>query len=104
VDAGMSPYKKASRGDYISFAAPGVDVWTTAPGKDGVYVSGTSYATPFVTAALIGARQGNQKVAWNPIVKQMQTKARDLGAPGKDTNFGWGLIQAPGCTSVARKN
>jgi hypothetical protein len=99
IDASLSPYKKASRGDYISFAAPGVDVWTTAPGKDGVFVSGTSYAAPFVTAALAVAKQGNGKAAWAPILKQMQTKARDLGAPGKDSSFGWGLVQAPNCTT-----
>jgi subtilisin family serine protease len=102
IDASMSPYKKANRGDYISFAAPGVDIWTAAPGKDGIYVSGTSYAAPFVTAALAVARQTNGKLAWNPILKQMQTKARDLGAPGKDSSFGWGLIQAPAC-ATARK-
>jgi hypothetical protein len=67
-----------------------------------VFVSGTSYAAPFVTAALIVARQSNGKAAWAPILKQMQIKARDLGAPGKDSSFGWGLIQAPGC--AARKS
>lgn len=102
VDAQLSPYKKANRGEYISFAAPGVDVWTAAPGKDGIYATGTSYAAPFVTAALVVARQTNSKVAWTPLLKQIQTKARDLGAPGKDSSFGWGLIQTSGCT-VARK-
>jgi minor extracellular protease Epr len=97
VDADMKPYKKASRGDYISFAAPGVDVWTAAPTKDGVYVSGTSYAAPFVTAALAGARGAKGKTNWATLVKQMQTKARDLGDGGKDSIFGWGLVQTPGC-------
>jgi subtilisin family serine protease len=97
VDAKMNPYRKANRGDYIAFAAPGVDVWTAAPGRDGVFVSGTSYAAPFVAAALAATRQSNRKAAWPAILEQLQAKARDLGAPGKDRVFGWGLVQARGC-------
>ncbi len=97
VDANLDPYKRANRGDYITFAAPGVDVWTAAPERDGVFVSGTSYAVPYVTAALASARQSNGKMPWPAIVKQLQSKARDLGAPGKDPTFGWGLVQSSGC-------
>ena len=79
-----------------------MDIWTAAPGKDGIYVSGTSYAAPFVTAALAAARQANAKTPWSPILKQMQTKARDLGTPGKDSSFGWGLIQTPGCSPTRK--
>jgi minor extracellular protease Epr len=97
VDAKMNPYRNANRGDYIAFAAPGVDVWTAAPGRDGIFVSGTSYAAPFVTAALAAARQSNGKISWPATLQQLQSGARDLGAPGKDPVFGWGLVQAPGC-------
>jgi hypothetical protein len=97
VDAKMNPYRRANRGDYIALAAPGVDVWTAAPGKEGIFVSGTSYAVPFVTAALAAARQSDGKLAWPAILEQLQAKARDLGAPGKDPVFGWGLVQSGGC-------
>ncbi|MEK9723912.1 MAG: S8 family serine peptidase, partial [Rhodospirillaceae bacterium] len=39
----------ASTGDYIEFAAPGVDIWTAVPGG-GKAMSGTSFAAPIVTA------------------------------------------------------
>lgn len=101
IDANAQPYKRANRGDYIAFAAPGVDVWTASPGRDGVFVSGTSYAAPFVSAALAAAR-ATTKSAWPTVVKQLQTRARDLGDSGKDNTFGWGLIQSSGC--AARKS
>ena len=103
VDAKLNIYKNATRGDYIAFSAPGVDIWTAAPGKDGVYVSGTSYATPFVTAALAGAHLANPKATWPALERQLQHTARDLGASGKDPEFGWGLVQAVGCRPSSGK-
>jgi hypothetical protein len=29
----------------------------------------------------------------------LQANARDLGAPGRDPSFGWGLLQAPRCAA-----
>jgi Subtilase family/IPT/TIG domain len=103
VDAKLNIYKHATHGDYVTFSAPGVDVWTAAPGRDGVYVSGTSYATPFVTAALAGARQSNPKATWPVLERKLEHAARDLGAPGKDPVFGWGLAQAAGCGPASGK-
>ena len=100
VDASLEIYRHASRGDYIAFSAPGVDVWAAAPGREGIYVSGTSYAAPFVTAALASARLANPKASWPVLQKQLQQKARDLGTPGKDAVFGWGLVQSGGCMTA----
>ena len=46
-------YMHATQGKYIAIIASGVDA---ALGTDGKYVSGTSYAVPFVTATDLGAR------------------------------------------------
>ena len=35
VDANLKPYPRANRGDYIAYAAPGVDVWVATPGGTG---------------------------------------------------------------------
>jgi Subtilase family len=94
VDADQQIYRKANRGSYIRFAAPGVDVW--APGMEqDAYVSGTSFAAPFVTAALVATRQAEPRAAWPELLQQLERAARDLGAPGRDTTFGAGLIQGP---------
>ncbi len=97
VDADLRPWQRANRGDYIAFSAPGVDVWSAAPGRDGVYVSGTSYAVPFVTAALAAERLARPKAKWSALQQQLQKQSRDLGAPGKDAIFGWGLVRASAC-------
>ncbi len=97
VDAELKPWKKANRGEYLGFAAPGVDVWSAAPGQDGAYYSGTSYATPFITAAMASERQKNPKASWQASQQRLQKQSRDLGAPGKDPVFGWGLVQTLGC-------
>jgi subtilisin family serine protease len=101
VDAALKPWSKANRGHYISYSAPGVDVWSALPGKDGAYLSGTSYAAPFVAAALAAVRQSNPKRAWSALQRDLQTSARDLGDKGKDPVYGWGLVQSKGCGTKA---
>jgi len=58
VDNHSQPYAEANRGDTIDFAAPGVRIWTPGPTAPGSYYTGTSFAAPFVTAA-IAARLAN---------------------------------------------
>ena len=56
--------------------------------------SGTSMATPHVTgvAALVWSQDPSQTSA--QIRAALQAGARDLGDPGRDTSFGFGLVQA----------
>jgi minor extracellular protease Epr len=87
-------YQHANTGDYIDIAAPGIDLPTTSRR----ITSGTSLAVPFVTAAV--ARMV-QMCGVAPIraEESLQANARDLGPRGRDSNFGWGLLQAPRCTA-----
>lgn len=103
VDAEYNVYPRANRGNYISLAAPGVDVWAAKPGGSGAYVSGTSYAVPFVTASLIAAKMAKPKTSWRTLRTRLERQARDLGSPGKDPVFGWGLVQAPRASIDAKK-
>lgn len=96
VDAKLQPYAHANRGDYIAFAAPGVDVWAAAPGGGGKYQSGTSYAAPFATAVVAAAKAARPAAAPAALAQALAARAKDLGAPGRDTTFGWGLIRAAG--------
>lgn len=52
VSKELRSYPYANRGDHIDVAAPGVDVWTAVPGMKEGYMSGTSFAAPYVTAAM----------------------------------------------------
>ena len=83
VDARQRLYRKANQGEAVDIAAPGVEVWTAkAEGKYG-YMTGTSFAVPFVAAALTHATPAT-----------LIANAQDLGEPGKDSQFGAGLLRA----------
>jgi minor extracellular protease Epr len=92
VDERRRVYRRAASGQHIAFAAPGVNVWTAqARGRYGPS-TGTSYATPFVTAVLaVSAREGRAE----------EPEAEDLGSDGPDAVFGRGLIRAPGGCAAA---
>jgi len=90
VDAASDIYPGSNQGDYVAIAAPGVDVWSAAPGSRGRFYTGTSYAVPFVSAYL--SLRGNNTLA--EVERQMEKSAVDLGSRGRDEVFGWGLLQA----------
>jgi subtilisin family serine protease len=79
------------RGDYIDLAAPGVSILSTVS-NDYKIQSGTSMAAAFVTgaAALLFAAQPSITAA--QVRDILQRTATDIGAPGRDTTFGYGLI------------
>ena len=91
VDRQKRPYRRAVRGPHIDLAAPGVDVWIAASRQGSRPRTGTSFAAPFVTAALALARKHDPK-AQDSALLRMTERAEDLGAPGRDDIFGWGLL------------
>jgi minor extracellular protease Epr len=94
VDSHAQSYVDANRGSYVAFAAPGVRVWTPGSTPTGSYHTGTSFAVPFVTAAIAARLAGGEQPDAPRITSSLARTARDLGAPGKDPVFGWGLLQA----------
>ena len=105
LDAKLTPYYYANRGSHITFSAPGVDIWVpTGPGS-GVFKSGTSFAAPFVTTAVAAVKLANPQLTPKEITPFLTNRALDLGPPGKDDIFGWGLIQIPhGCSKTSSLN
>ncbi len=95
VDANGRLYRRSNRGNHIEFVAPGVDVYT-AKGNGGGYQTGTSFAAPIVTAlaARIAARGS---LSTDRLRNALRGNVMDLGPAGRDTNFGWGLVQSNGC-------
>ena len=79
------------RGDYIDIAAPGSSIISTAS-MDYTIQSGTSMAAAFVTgaAALLFAAQPS--ITAVQVRDILQRTATDIGAPGRDTTFGYGLV------------
>jgi len=88
----------SNRGEYIDFAAPGSQIWAPIPGGGGRYLSGTSFAAPYISvlSALFTAK-GGRKTAEN-LRQLFRPQIKDLGAKGKDSSFGYGVVMSqPKC-------
>jgi hypothetical protein len=96
VDGERQVYRRAVNGAHIDFAGPGVQLWTAASVSGGRFRSGTSYAAPFVSAALAVARAQEPDTPADQLVSTLAAQAADLGDPGRDDVFGWGLVQTEG--------
>jgi len=95
VDAAGRHYRAANTGAHIEFAAPGVDLYVAGK-RGGGYASGTSYAAPIITA--LSARMMLQGAGSAKALRaRLQQRSVDLGDPGRDSLYGWGLVTAPDC-------
>lgn len=93
VDEKGQVYRRANRGDYIAFAARGVHVaseYESTSAKTAKTVSGTSFASPVVAAAIARRLDGAADV--QDVIASLKSEARDLGAPGHDATYGWGEL------------
>lgn len=94
VDWRLRPYQRANQGDYLALAAPGVGIWTPAADGSGQYNQGTSFATPYVTAVAAATLVQQPGLQSTELTALLGRNARDLGPPGKDDLYGWGLVQS----------
>jgi hypothetical protein len=83
---------QANQGPHVALAAPGVNVLEAAPRASYNFTTGTSVAAAHVSgvAALILERNPGIDVA--ALEDALYTTARDLGAPGRDATYGYGLV------------
>ena len=93
VDSARHIYRYANQGSYIRVAALGVDVAAASPRGTIVAATGTSFATPHVAATLARCLQAEQRQSRQACIRAMEHGATDLGAPGKDPVYGFGLIE-----------
>ncbi|HEV7249637.1 MAG TPA: S8 family serine peptidase [Shinella sp.] len=94
VDKARNPYRRAVRGNHIDIAAPGVGVWTAASISGARQKSGTSFAAPFVTAAVSILLAEKPGLSPQEVEAELMKSAEDIGKPGKDAIYGWGLLNA----------
>jgi hypothetical protein len=85
LDIKQALWSQSNRGTYLQFSAPGVDLWLLAAKGKKRYMSGTSFAAPWVSALATLTSQAQ----W----QQPSSLAKDLGQAGFDEQYGHGLIQ-----------
>ena len=90
VDARDRVLPEAARGPQVAFAAPGADLAVAASGTEGYAPArGTSFAAPIVAGLLASMGQRGEAA-----VAQLARVAVDLGPPGRDPIYGYGLVGA----------
>lgn len=64
-------------------------------------VNGTSFAAPYVAGAAALVLSVDPSLSRDQVLELLETTALDLGDPGRDPQFGWGLIDADAATRAA---
>ncbi|MEA2274165.1 MAG: hypothetical protein QOI98_2873, partial [Solirubrobacteraceae bacterium] len=90
----------SSENNAIDVSAPGVDVLTTVPSAfdddgtpDGLAsLAGTSLSSPIVAAAATWIVQRRPSLANDQVVEAIRRSATDLGPPGWERAYGYGLL------------
>jgi subtilisin family serine protease len=89
VDEGENIFSAANRGDYIDLSAQGVGILTTAPGGAFHLASGTSLATAHASGVIALLMSLDRR---DFLPDLLNRTAIDLGRPGRDSEYGYGLI------------
>jgi len=103
VTSNKERFLEASMGPEVELAAPGVDIFSTYPRaldddgkKDGYYeLSGTSMAAPHVSGIAALLKERFPDLTNVRLRSLLANTAEDLGAKGRDRQFGYGLVRYP---------
>lgn len=84
----------STRASYIDLAAPGSNILSLGISATSAYVtmSGTSMATPQVSAAAALVTATDPSLTPDQVRTELLSTATDKGAPGFDSSFGWGVV------------
>jgi hypothetical protein len=93
VDGRGRVYRRAGQGEHVDLAAPGVAIPTAASVSGVRPQTGTSFAVPFVTVAMLAEMQATPEAGVATWLAAVTGRAVELGEPGRDPVFGHGLVQ-----------
>jgi len=89
-------------GSWITVAAPGSAIYTTAKGGGYASVSGTSFASPITAAVGAMILSVNQSLSAQQVVDILKQSTDDLGLAGFDNEFGYGRVNLAKALDVAQ--
>ena len=100
IDENKKLFNMADKGNFIDYAAPGVDILTIAPEGKYKLGTGTSISSAHVSGvvALLVSQNRNKSIS-----STLTETALDLGKPGRDSEFGDGLVNASRALEVINK-
>jgi serine protease len=94
VDDANKVTKWSGKGSALDLVAPGVTILSTTVGGGYASWSGTSMATPHVSAVIALMKQKNSALTPDEVTNKLTSTATDLGKAGYDTSYGFGLVNA----------
>lgn len=99
-----------------TYSNSGQEIWVSAPGGDSLamvlstvsggryaYAAGTSMASPHVAGVAALIKAANPELTPTEVAFILRETATDLGLEGRDTWYGYGLINAEAAVALARK-
>ena len=93
-------YSWSNYGNIVDLVAPGCVYTTLSSGGYGA-ACGTSFAAPTVAGVAGLMFSANPSLTPASVMSMLKQSATDLGAPGWDTTFGWGDVNASGAVALA---
>ncbi|OPG09309.1 hypothetical protein B1L11_26255 [Microbispora sp. GKU 823] len=95
TDDHSRPWKSTESNEYVSVAAPGVDIPVASKSEKYSYPhsSGTSDATALVSGAAALVRAANPAMSAREVVRRLIGTALDVDTPGKDDLTGYGIVR-----------
>jgi len=94
IDSSLHHASFSNTGSYVDMVAPGDLIWSSYGQGRAQYalMSGTSMATPYAAAAAALVLGEKPSLSAASLVQLLEVTAADLGAPGRDNTFGFGLV------------
>lgn len=89
-------------GPMVDVAAPGVGIYTTAPGGTYGAYSGTSFSSPLTASVVALMLSANPALQPSQVDTILTSTADDMGAAGRDDYYGHGRINAARAVAAAK--
>ncbi|WP_053365634.1 S8 family serine peptidase [Bacillus sp. FJAT-27245] len=94
----------SNHGTYVDVAAPGVYIPSTYFKNQYAALSGTSMASPHVAGLAGLVRSENPNLTNRQVTRIIKRSSADLGIPGRDAQYGNGLIDVNRALQLARES
>jgi len=94
----------SDQGPFVDLVAPGTSIRSTTMGGAYGMTDGTSFAAPMVAGVAALAWSANPELRPVSIVAALTDHAVDLGDRGKDSAYGYGLLDAAASVEAAAKS